>query len=290
MSWHLGPLGPFDVESTGTDVENDRIVTATAAHIVPSQQPVVTSHLIAVDVDIPQDATNVHGITTEHARANGKPCREVLETVAAQLSELMGAGIPIIGMNIAFDFTLLDRELRRNSLPTLEDRLGREIGPVIDIFVIDKAIDRYRKGSRKLVDLCGHYGVRHGGAHDATEDALAAARVAWAIGSRSVTDPAELLHRYADRRPQAPHIARAFQQLGVMTLAELMEAQRRWYAEQSESFAQFLRRKSNEERHRGERASDPAERETALKDAEDLLRRADEVSPHWPMRPWVGAA
>jgi hypothetical protein len=160
VTWFLGEMAPFDIESTGVDVESARVVTATVAQIVPGSETLVSSHLIAVDVDIPEAATAVHGITTEHARENGKPAAEVLEAVAAQLAEVMANGIPVVGMNLQYDFTLLDRELRRNGLATLDARLGRPIGPVVDVFVIDKALDKYRKGGRKLVDMCATYGAR----------------------------------------------------------------------------------------------------------------------------------
>ena len=52
-------------------------------------------------------------------------------------------------------------------------------GPVYDPFVIDKTLDRYRKGKRTLGALCEEYGVRLDNAHEATADALAAARLAW---------------------------------------------------------------------------------------------------------------
>lgn len=289
MTWFLGEMAPFDIESTGVDVETARVVTATVAQIVPGSETLVSSHLIAVDVDIPEQATEVHGITTEYARQNGKPAGEVLEAVAAQLAEAMANGLPIVGCNLSYDFTLLDRELRRNGLATLDGRLGRPVGPVVDVFVIDKALDRYRKGGRKLVDLCATYGVRIGDAHDATEDALGAARVAYRMGRRAGLDMAALRDLYGDRPRQAPHIAAAFTMFGHMSLAELHEAQKGWYAEQATSLAEYFRRQANEEAHKAETADDDAVRETARQDAEELLRRADDVSTEWPVRPFVAA-
>jgi DNA polymerase-3 subunit epsilon len=281
-------MAAFDTESTGVDVETARIVTATVAHIIPNAETEIASHLIAVDVDIPEQATEVHGITTEHARANGKPAPEMLESVAAHLAEAMANGVPVVGCNLAYDFSLLDRELRRNGLATLDQRLGREIGPVVDVFVIDKALDRFRKGGRKLVDLCATYGARIDDAHDATADALAAARVAYKMARRATLDVGGIASLYGDRPRQAPHIAAAFAMFGQMSLTELHEAQKGWYAEQSTSLAQYFRQKANEEAHKAETTSDEAERETALADAADLRRRADEVSTDWPVRAWAG--
>lgn len=292
MTWHLGELAPFDTESTGTDVENDRIVSATVARIRPGQPVQATSHLIAVDVDIPEQATAVHGITTEHARANGVPAVQVLNAVAADLVDAMLAGVPVVGSNLAFDFTLLDRECRRHGVPTVEARLGRPIGPVVDVFVIDKALDRYRPGKRQLEALCAHYGVRLDGAHDAENDALAAARVAYRLGQRgqqALSDPLDVADVYGDRR-YPERIVRGFQEFGKLTLGDLHAAQVRWYAEQAEGLAQYWRRQANDLEHQARRASDDAERATALADAEELRQRADGVSTSWPIRPFGGVS
>ena len=49
--------------------------------------------------------------------------------------------------------------------------------PVLDPRVLDKHIDPYRRGGRKLTDLCAHYKVALDGAHSADADAIAACRV-----------------------------------------------------------------------------------------------------------------
>lgn len=292
MNWAMGELAPFDVESTGVSVETDRIVSATVARIRPGQQTEVRSHLIAVDVDIPAGATEVHGITTEHARTNGKPAAEVLDLVAADLALAMSAGVPVVGCNLAYDWTILDRELRRHGLPTVEARLGRPIGPVVDVYVLDKALDRYRKGGRKLVDLCEHYGVRIDGAHDAEFDAMAAARIAYRLAQRAaqaVSDPLEVADLYGDRR-YPERIVRGLQAFASMSLAELHAAQVGWYAEQTEGLAAFWRKQAAELEHLAGLTGDDAKRETMLADADGLRQRADGVSTVWPMRPWAEPA
>lgn len=283
MSWAFGELAPFDLETTGTDVETARVVTAAVGHIVPGSAPVMSSHLVAVDVEIPAEAAEVHGITTEHARANGRPAIEVLEAVADTLSKLLSAGVPLVGMNVAFDLTILDRELRRNSLTPLDARLGRPVAPVIDVFVIDKAVDRFRRGGRKLADLCAHYGVRLDDAHDAGADALGAARVAYAMCRRGGMDMPTVASMYADRPRQAPHIAAALRELASLSLGELHERQQRWYVEQAESLAAYFQQKASQEEARAEVLSDEGDREAVLSDVERLRARADGVLVEWPM-------
>src|SRR5699024_6812351 len=51
-------------------------------------------------------------------------------------------------------------------------------GPVFGPYLIDRGEARYRKGKRTLGDLCREYKVTLDNAHEATADALAAARIA----------------------------------------------------------------------------------------------------------------
>lgn len=169
MGWHGGPLVGFDTETTGVDVGSDRIVTAAVVRRAAGTTSART-WLVDPGVPIPAGATAVHGISTEHARAHGRPPREALEEVASALVTAWRAGIPVVAFNAAYDLSLLDFELARHGLPTVPQRLGRPAGPVIDPLVLDRAEDRYRPGKRRLGDLCAVYGV-------ATPDALHAAHV-----------------------------------------------------------------------------------------------------------------
>lgn len=220
--WHEGPLLAFDTETSGVDVENDRIVTGSIVKIRPGQGPAVEQWLADPGIEIPEVATAVHGITTEHARAHGKPPAEVLDVLAADLAMAMHRGVPIVGMNLAYDFTLLDRECRRHGVPTVTERRDGDLfGPVIDVRVLDKQVDPYRRGGRKLVDLCATYGVRIDGAHDASFDAIASARVAWAIAKR-------------------------YPEVGTAPLRELHELQIGWAFGQAKSLADYFRRKGKD--------------------------------------------
>lgn len=184
MSWHTQPLLSYDCESTGIDVETARIVTAA---IVDYGTPMDATHTWLSDVDgveIPAEATAVHGVTTEHAQANGRPAREVVDEITRRLANAQEMGVPLVIMNAPYDLSVLDRECRRHGLATLDERIGRPVCPVIDPLVIDRAADRYRKGRRTLEALCGHYGIELGEAHAAHADAAAAVRVAVALAEK----------------------------------------------------------------------------------------------------------
>lgn len=184
MGWRHGPMLGFDTETTGVDVDHDRIVSAALVRRDGSGTHVRT-WLLDPGVEIPEAASAIHGISTQRARDEGMDPRIALEQIAEELAAAFGAGVPVVAYNAAFDLCLLDAELRRHGLPTLPDRLFRAARPVIDPLVLDRAEDRYRPGKRKLGDLCGLYGVVESGSlHSADVDVVATLDVLDALLSR----------------------------------------------------------------------------------------------------------
>jgi len=211
-------LGVFDLETTGVDVDTSRIVSACIA-VLDDDGRVVSrwDWLADPGIEIPEGASAVHGITTERARAEGRPAILVIAEIAQTLRVLFDSGIPVTVYNAPYDLTLLDRECLRHGLDSLEG-----VMPVIDPLVIDKAVDRYRKGKRTLEVTAELYEVPLDDAHDAGADAIAAGRVALA-----------LLHRYPDDLDIA--------------LPDLHGRQEVWHAEQAASFQEYLRSKRGDD-------------------------------------------
>ncbi|MDR3201748.1 MAG: DNA polymerase III subunit epsilon [Bifidobacteriaceae bacterium] len=184
MAGQTLPVLGFDTETTGTSVARDRIVTAALVRRDASGELWERTWLIAPDIDIPPQASAVHGITTEHARANGLPAAQALDEIAGVIAQ--HSHYPIVVFNAGFDLPILDSELARHSLPTLPDRLGRPVRPVLDPLVLDRATDRWRKGKRTLEAMVDHYGVAVGGSlHDALEDVRSTIGVLDAILARN---------------------------------------------------------------------------------------------------------
>ncbi|MFD1831462.1 MULTISPECIES: exonuclease domain-containing protein [Streptomyces] len=196
--WYEGPLAAFDTETTGVDTERDRIVSAALVVQDAPDAPVRAEHwLVDPGVPVPEPASAVHGLTGEHLREHGRPPAQVLGEVVRALAEQGEAGRPLVVMNAPFDLTLLDRELRRHLGAPLAGACGPAPLRVLDPRVLDKHLDRYRRGRRTLTDLCAHYGVELAGAHDAAADATAALGVVREVGRRfarrlSSLSPAEL--------------------------------------------------------------------------------------------------
>jgi DNA polymerase-3 subunit epsilon len=196
--WYEGPLAAFDTETTGVDVETDRIVSAAVVvQDAPGTRPRVSRWLVNPGVPVPESATAVHGLTDEHLQRNGRWPAPVMYEIAEELAEQAAMHRPLVVMNAPFDLTLLDRELRRHRASSLEGWFESSTLHVLDPRVLDKHLDRYRKGRRRLTDLCEHYGVALEGAHDAAADAMAALDVVRALGRRFAArlerlSPAEL--------------------------------------------------------------------------------------------------
>lgn len=196
--WYEGPLAAFDTETTGVDVETDRIVSAAVVvQDAPGTRPRVTRWLVNPGVPVPEAASAIHGLTEEHLQRNGRWPAPVMHEIAAELAEHAARGRPVVVMNAPFDLTLLDRELRRHRASSLDRWFESTPLLVLDPRVLDKHLDRYRKGRRTLTDLCAHYEVTLDGAHDAAADALASLEVVRAVGRRFAArlerlSPAEL--------------------------------------------------------------------------------------------------
>ena len=179
--WTAQPMVGFDTETTGVDPFEDRLVTASVVVVTASG---VEKHYWLADpgVEIPLKAQEVHGISTEKARREGEPARKALDELAQLLSVHMEQGHVIVAFNASFDLTLIEAELARHDLPTLAERIGGPIAPVIDPFMLDKTVDKYRRGKRNLETVAKHYGVwNDDDFHNAEADVLVTLKVLAAL-------------------------------------------------------------------------------------------------------------
>ena len=189
-----GRLVAFDVETTGTDYENDRVVTA-AISIIPGSNGGGAYHaewLIDPEVEIAEEATAVHGIRPSTLGSTGArpPMRSPRSSSYSETRS-----------------STARRSWR--STPGLTSRCSTakhdaygvlalsECTPADDLVVRRPVRDRQAlrplpQGKRTLGVLCELYGVQLGDdAHAADADALAAARLAWRM-SRRIAGLAEM--------------------------------------------------------------------------------------------------
>ncbi|MGO1770358.1 MAG: exonuclease domain-containing protein [Microbacterium sp.] len=208
---HLDRIAVFDLETTGVDVAHDRVVTAYVGLLDADGRVLHAEDWLAdPGIEIPEGATAVHGVTTERARAEGRPAADVVPEIVEALRTILAGGIPVVAYNAPYDLSLLRAEALRHGVAPID-----RPHPVIDPLVIDKALDRFRKGKRTLDVVAAHYGVALDDAHEASADAIAAGRVALAIAASC-----------AGALPT--------------TVAELHDQQVVWAREQAESLTEYF--------------------------------------------------
>ncbi|MFI8853634.1 exonuclease domain-containing protein [Streptomyces sp. NPDC053499] len=262
MSWHLGRMTAFDLETTSKHPHEARIVTGTVIGLGGGQGTEPRSWLADPGVEIPDEAAKIHGITTEEAHAKGRPADEVVGEIASHLFGSIASGTPIVGHNLSYDFTVLDRECRRHGVVPLVDRFeGTDvIRPVLDSMVLDKQVDPFRKrvsetqGPRVLKTCAQTYDLPWDdeSAHGCEYDALVSARVVYRIGQLAHMEREEWPERI--KRVRKP----GFHALRDLDLAALHAAQVTWAAEQAAGLQAHFRK------------TDPE----------------SVVDGRWPLRPW----
>jgi len=210
MGWEDELLVGLDFETTGIDPTSDSpvqvaIVTATAREVSGSEV-----FLVDPGREIPEGAVAVHGITTERARREGRSLEETARRVHAAMAQALSEAVPVVAMNASFDLTLADRLFRSFGLRSLDWRA------VLDPLVLDRHLDRYRKGKRRLDALCEHYHVPLTRAHDAGSDAAAAVEL-------------------------TRQIARFYPSCGRTAPERLTRLQARWHREWAEHYDEWRR-------------------------------------------------
>src|SRR5690625_274716 len=154
-TWSDRPVCAFDLETTGPDPTSARIVTACVAMFTPSPSPssapdaypaphAVRTWLLDPGILIPDGASAVHGISTAQARGSGMDYRTGYTEIRAALQEAWDAGAVVVAFNACFDLTMVDAEGARLGFTPLAPAL------VADPYVIDREMDRYRRGQRNL--------------------------------------------------------------------------------------------------------------------------------------------
>ena len=207
--WADGEVLGFDLETTGVDRFDDVPVSYSLVSVMGGVVVRSWSGLIDPGRAVPAEAAQLHGITTERARAEGMPLPVAVALLADALVAAGRRRVPLVGMRLDYDLTMIEAQAARLGVRGMLERGWR--GPVLDVAVIDRQVDGARAGRRTLSDLCGHYGIQNARAHDATADALASVEVLFALATRH-------------------------SQVWDVDVAELHEAQIRWHREWSEEY------------------------------------------------------
>ncbi len=182
MYWHEGPLAAFDLEATGVDTREARIIEVALYRFEPDgSSEALIDRLVDPGVPLPAKVTAITGIEPADLAERGGDPVEVLTATRDAIVSLVDEGVPIVVYHATYDWPLLTNELARHGLGGLP-----AVPPAIlvDPLVLDRHVDRYRKGKRTLGAVADHYGVPLKGAHRASADAAATVGVARRIGEQ----------------------------------------------------------------------------------------------------------
>jgi len=156
---HDRPVAVIDLETTGTDINRDRVVQVAVLTLNADGSELEFESLVNPEIEIPAEATRVHGISS--ADIQGKP---TFHDLAPALLQLL-SGCDLVGFNLArFDLPMLQAEFRRAGHCFSLD--GRS---VIDVMTIFHAKVR-RDFSAAVKFYCGR---DHKDAHSALGDVRA---------------------------------------------------------------------------------------------------------------------
>ncbi len=176
-----------DVESSGLDVERDRLIAIGAVAVTGGRIDLADSLDIVLRQDEVSDRDNilVHGIGGQAQRTGVLPVEALLAFL-----EYLGPD-PLVAFHVAFDAAMIGRAMRQH--------IGLRFEPAwADLAYVAPAL--YPREARRLRGLdhwLEHFGIGNYARHSALADALATAELLLAL--RPALE-ARRAHRFADLR------------------------------------------------------------------------------------------
>ncbi len=145
-----------DIETTGLDVQKNRIIEIGAIKVKEGKEPELFSRLINPQTTIPDYIVELVGITDDMV------AKEATEDVVMEEFLKFAEELPLLGHNLKFDYGFLKTAAVRHGY-TFE-RKG------LDTLAIAR---KYMKEleSRKLEELCRYFGIQDDNHHRAWNDA-----------------------------------------------------------------------------------------------------------------------
>lgn len=183
--WYNHAVVVFDVETTGISPDSDRIIEVGLARFEGGQLVKTWGTLIYPGMEIPKEASDIHGITTADV-ATAPPFVAALPSILDIARDAWPCAY-----NASFDKRFWATELSRLcgldmsgiSIPMFDMRY-----PWVDPVVWSRHKNGIWKGN-KLTQACERYGIRIENAHRATDDASATGQLLFAMARENHIPP-----------------------------------------------------------------------------------------------------
>lgn len=152
----------FDIETTGLDTLNDRIIELGAIRVKENEVVGEFNKLINPGILIPFEVTNINGITNEMVENKDYP-----GVVLSQFNKFIEGADFLVGHNaIRFDYPFLKSEFKRNFVKSSDYDIK-------DTVRIARIKLRRQLRSYTLKNLSEYYGIVNKEAHRALSDVYA---------------------------------------------------------------------------------------------------------------------
>lgn len=149
----------FDTETSGIDTKNDRIITCFMRAKDGDKVVFEQNWVIDPGVEIPKEASDVHGMTTEWVREHGsKDVRGSICEIVDQLSEFATSEYVVAGFNHSFDLAILAAEYERHAGSDLRNWMPSWVR-YIDPVIFSRVFDKYVKGGHQLITVAKRNGI-----------------------------------------------------------------------------------------------------------------------------------
>lgn len=182
------PVVIIDLETTGTFVDQDKIIEISVLKLVPGKEPILKTYRVNPGTPIPAEATALHGIGD--ADVVDKPN---FWTIAPELLNLLGDS-DLVGFNVErFDLPLLIKEFKRAGISFSAE--GKKVIDVQNIY--------HKKEPRDLSAAYKFYcDKEHSAAHSSEGDVIAALEILDAQVARYGDLPKDVegLGAYCDKK------------------------------------------------------------------------------------------
>lgn len=178
--WKDLPLAVIDVETTGLDSEEDRIIEIGIIRFEHGEVVETYGKLVNPERPIPEDSTRITGITdsdVEDAATFGQIADEVYQRLQ---------GVGIVAYNLSFDRGFVRKELARCGLSWPEE------SPTLDPLIFARQFFKNER-RKNLGRICELLGIPLEEAHRATHDATVTGHVLYAFADRLPETLEELL-------------------------------------------------------------------------------------------------